>query len=155
MRTSQSEGGIQATGEHTEIGLAATAAAVQVLEKEHEVAAHSLRQLPKFSVGDVLEVHVVVAENERKEYVYRGVCIAKSDKGLRSSFKIYNVFPDAGGVVQHFPLYMPDLLGVKIVGRVHAAQSHLYHLLHQADTKQLRFQAQPEVVAASPAAAAS
>lgn len=46
----------------------------------------------------------VVPEADRKAYTYKGVCIARANKGPRSWFKLYNVFPDAGGFIQHFPL---------------------------------------------------
>lgn len=84
-------------------------------------AAEASRPLAPFKVGDVLDVRMVVPEAGRKEYVYRGVCIARYNKGIRSAFKIYNVLPDSGGFVQHIPLYMPDLLGVEVVGKVRVA----------------------------------
>jgi ribosomal protein L19 len=37
-------------------------------------------------------------------YTYRGVCLARDNRGPRSAFKVFNVFPDIGGFVQHFPL---------------------------------------------------
>lgn len=46
----------------------------------------------------------VVPEADRRVYTYKGVCLARSNKGPRSWFKIYNVFPDVGGFVQHFPM---------------------------------------------------
>jgi hypothetical protein len=46
----------------------------------------------------------VVPEAERRVYTYKGVCLSRANKGPRSWFKLYNVFPDAGGFVQHFPL---------------------------------------------------
>ena len=60
---------------------------------------HSLDLIPHRS-GDVLELRMVVPENQKKQYIYRGVCIARYNKGIRSSFKIYNVYPDGGPVVQ-------------------------------------------------------
>jgi ribosomal protein L19 len=36
--------------------------------------------------------------------VFKGLCIARFNKGVRTSFKVYNVFPEVGGFVQHFPL---------------------------------------------------
>jgi hypothetical protein len=68
------------------------------------------RPLPEFKAGDVLEVRMVVPEAGRKEYLYKGVCIARYNKGIRSAFKIYNHLPESGGFVQHLPLYMPGLL---------------------------------------------
>lgn len=95
---------------------------MHVLEREQMERVRAARPLPEFRAGDVLEVRMMVPEAERKVVVYRGVCIAVYKKGIRSSFKIYNVFPDSGGVVQHIPLYMPDLVGVKVVGRIPASQ---------------------------------
>ncbi len=50
---------------------------------------------------------MVVPEAGRKEYLYRGLCIARNNKGIRSTFKIFNYLPESGGFVQHLPLYMP------------------------------------------------
>ena len=60
----------------------------------------TLSHFHAFRSGDVLEVRMLVPENQRKQYSYRGVCIARYNKGIRSSFKLYNVYPDAGPVVQ-------------------------------------------------------
>lgn len=89
-----------------------------VLEEQRLQEALQTRQFPPFRASDILEVRVMVPENNRQEYVYRGVCVERKNRGIRSSFKIFNVFPDAGGVMQHFPLFMPDLLEVRIVGRI-------------------------------------
>jgi hypothetical protein len=72
---------------------------------------------------------MLVPEVGRREYTFRGVCLGRYNKGLRSSFKLYNVFPESGPVIQHIPLYMPDLLGIKVVGRIRARRNKLYHEL--------------------------
>lgn len=69
---------------------------LQVLEDEKVQSVQQKRPLPDFSTGDVLEVTVRVPENEGKQYKYRGVCIARTNKALRSTFTIYNVFPEVG-----------------------------------------------------------
>lgn len=76
----------------------------QTLEREHVERVDAARPLPHFRAGDVLEVTVSVPEADRRPYRYRGVCLARANKGSRSWFKVYNVFPDVGGFVQHFPL---------------------------------------------------
>jgi large subunit ribosomal protein L19 len=95
---------------------------VQVLEREQIERVRAARPLPDFRAGDILEVRMMLPEAERKVTIYRGVCIARYHKGIRSTFKLYNVYPECGGVVQHIPLYMPDLLGIKVVGRIHSSQ---------------------------------
>ncbi|GFR47168.1 hypothetical protein Agub_g8861 [Astrephomene gubernaculifera] len=108
---------------------------MQVLEREQMNRVQEARPLPNFRAGDILEVRMMLPEVERKVAVYRGVCIARYHKGLRSTFKIYNVFPECGGVVQHIPLYMPDLLGIKVVGRIPASQERLYYLLDRESSE--------------------
>jgi large subunit ribosomal protein L19 len=111
---------------------------IQTLEQEQVQQLQQGKELPDFRSGDILEVTTVVPEADRKQYTYKGVCIARSNKGPRSWFKVYNVFPDVGGFVQHFPLYMPDLVGVKVVGRLpRAKRSKLYHLLQDEGPKHI------------------
>ena len=43
-------------------------------------------------------------EADRQAYAYRGVCLGRANKGPRSWLKLYNVFPDVGGFVQHLPM---------------------------------------------------
>lgn len=66
----------------------------QSLEAERVEAVQAQRPLPNFQAGDILEVTVRVPENEGKTYTYRGVCIARANKSIRSTFTLYNVFPD-------------------------------------------------------------
>lgn len=112
---------------------------MQCLDEESVRAVQKQETIPEFSAGDILEVRVIVPENQRKEYIYKGVCIGRYNKGIRSSFKIYNVFPDVGGFVQHLPLHMPDLVSIKVVGRIPARRSKLYYMLNY-ETSQYMFQ---------------
>ena len=82
---------------------------------------------------------MLVPEGQRKEYVYKGLCIARYNKGIRTSFKIYNVFPESGGFVQHLPLYMPDLLEVRVVGHMPVRRNKLFHVLGD-ETSKFQFQ---------------
>lgn len=108
---------------------------VQALEEEQVQALQAQRNFPDFASGDVLEVRMLVPENQRRQYVYRGVCIARYNKGIRSAFKLYNVFPDGGGVVQHIPLHMPDLVDIKVIGKVHAgSRVKKYHILEDSSS---------------------
>ncbi|KAG1681336.1 hypothetical protein FOA52_007382 [Chlamydomonas sp. UWO 241] len=119
---------------------------MQALEEEQVAAVSARRPVPYFESGDILEVTMVVPENQRRQYIYKGVCIARYNKGLRSAFKLYNVYPDGAAVVQHIPLYMPDLVEIKVVGRVHSgSRVKKYHLLEN-QSSQYTFQRQVKVV---------
>lgn len=111
---------------------------IQTLEQEQLKRLADGKEIPQFRSGDILEVTTVVPEADRKVYTYKGVCIARANKGPRSWFKIYNVFSDVGGFVQHFPLYMPDMVSIKVVGRLQRAKrSKLYHLLQDEGPKHI------------------
>ena len=108
---------------------------IETLEKERAEEIQRARGEAKvdtrsFKSGDVLEVRMAVPEDGGKEKVYRGVCISRhKGHGLRAAFKLYNVYPDGGPVIQHLPLFMPDLKEVKVVGRMNAgSQRKKYHL---------------------------
>jgi hypothetical protein len=60
----------------------------QALEEEQVAAVSTRRPVPHFESGDILEVTMVVPENQRRTYIYKGVCIARYNKGLRSAFKV-------------------------------------------------------------------
>ncbi len=94
-----------------------------------------------------------VPEAGGSEYLFRGVCIARHNKGIRTAFKLLNMYPEAGPVVQHIPLHMPDLLSVKVVGSVPARRSKLYYLAKQEGGPP-SFQATPRRLGRPAAAAA-
>jgi large subunit ribosomal protein L19 len=109
---------------------------IQSIEEEQVQKIQQQRKYPDFQSGDILEVRMIVPENQKRQYIYRGVCIARFNKGIRSSFKLYNVYPDGGGVVQHIPLYMPDLQDIKIIGKVPAgSRVKKYHILENTTSK--------------------
>lgn len=92
-------------------------------------ASLAAKQIPDFKAGDILEVRMLVPEAGRKEFMVKGLCIARYNKGIRSTFKLYNVYAESGGVVQHLPLHMPDLLNIRVVGSVPVRRNKLYYLL--------------------------
>jgi ribosomal protein L19 len=72
-----------------------------------------------------------VPEAGGAEYIFKGLCIARYNKGIRSAFKLYNVYPESGGIVQHILLYMPDLISVKVVDRIPVKRNKLYYMLRK------------------------
>eukprot|EP00197_Chlamydomonas_leiostraca_P010451 CAMPEP_0202862184 /NCGR_PEP_ID=MMETSP1391-20130828/3318_1 /ASSEMBLY_ACC=CAM_ASM_000867 /TAXON_ID=1034604 /ORGANISM="Chlamydomonas leiostraca, Strain SAG 11-49" /LENGTH=293 /DNA_ID=CAMNT_0049541681 /DNA_START=17 /DNA_END=895 /DNA_ORIENTATION=- len=124
---------------------------IQSLEEEQVRASLAAKQIPDFKAGDILEVRMIVPEAGKKEYIIRGLCIGRYNKGVRSAFKLYNVYAESGGVVQHIPLHMPDLLSVRVVGHIPVRRNKLYYLLDPSgkyETYQYQYQAEPQPVAA-------
>lgn len=84
--------------------------------------------IPDFSAGDNVRVRVRVVEgtNERIQ-AFEGVCIARNNAGLNSSFTVRKI-SYGEGVERVFPLYSPRIEGIELVRRGKVRRSKLYYL---------------------------
>ena len=82
--------------------------------------------------GDVLEVTTIVPENQRKVSTYRGICIARKNRGMGSSFIIRNVIKERS-FEMHFPTYSPLIQEIKVVKKGKTKRSKLYYLRDMPD----------------------
>ena len=86
------------------------------------------RAIPEFGPGDTVRVEVKVVEGSRERIqAFEGVCIARKNDGVNSSFTVRKL-SYGEGVERVFPLYGPQVAGVTVVrpGRVRRAK--LYYL---------------------------
>ena len=99
---------------------------IQQLEAE-QIAA-SGKKIPEFRPGDTLRVGVKVVEGERTRIQnFEGVCIARSNKGLGSSFTVRKI-SFGEGVERVFPLYSPNVDSIEVVRRGAVRRAKLYYL---------------------------
>ena len=64
-------------------------------EKDQIQQLLSEKTYPKFNSGDTLKVHLKVKEGEKERIqVFEGVCIAKKNAGLNSSFTVRKISDD-------------------------------------------------------------
>ena len=74
---------------------------------EHEAALRALAAratpVPAFRPGDVVHVKLAVPENKRRGAEFRGLCIARRNRGLGSSFTLRSVLGNYA-VERSFPL---------------------------------------------------
>ncbi len=83
---------------------------------------------PEFAAGDTLKVNVKVVEGTRERIQsYEGVCIARKNDGLNSSFTVRKI-SSGEGVERVFPLYSPNIAGIEIVRRGDVRRAKLYYL---------------------------
>ena len=62
------------------------------LEKEQMEKLTQGKNLPDFKAGDTLRVHTKVKEGDRERIqIYEGVCIARKNDGLNSSFTVRKI----------------------------------------------------------------
>ncbi len=101
---------------------------IETLEAEQMAKLLEKRGVPEFKPGDTLRVHTKVVEGTRERIqVYEGLCIARRNAGLSSSFTVRKI-SFGEGVERVFPLYSPNIAEIEVtrVGKVRRAK--LYYL---------------------------
>jgi large subunit ribosomal protein L19 len=84
------------------------------------------KKLPKFDVGDTVEVHVKIVEGDRERIqIFTGVVIAKRHQGLSETFTVRRIV-QGEGVERIFPVHSPRVadITVKKKGKVRRAKLH-------------------------------
>ena len=101
---------------------------IQQLEAEQIEKLTAKRAIPEFRPGDTLKVSVRVKEGERERVqAFEGVCIARRNRGLQSSFTVRKI-SYGEGVERIFPLYSPQLAAIEVVRRGDVRRAKLYYL---------------------------
>ena len=104
---------------------------MNVVEKyEHEQIAKLTegKEIPDFAPGDTVRVAVRVVEGTRERIQnYEGVCIARKNRGLNSSFTVRKL-SYGEGVEQVFPLYSQRIASLSVVRRGDVRRAKLYYL---------------------------
>jgi large subunit ribosomal protein L19 len=101
---------------------------IQQLEAEQIAKLTAKRKIPDFRAGDTLRVGVRVVEGDRTRVQnFEGVCIARSNKGIGSSFTVRKI-SFGEGVERVFPLYSPNIETIDVVRRGVVRRAKLYYL---------------------------
>jgi len=101
---------------------------IQTLEAEAIAQFKTTKTIPEFRPGDTLRVGVRVVEGERTRVQnYEGVCIARANRGLGSSFTVRKM-SFGEGVERVFPLYSPNIDAIEVVRRGVVRRAKLYYL---------------------------
>ena len=86
------------------------------------------KKLPKFFPGDIIKVGVKIIEGKRDRIQYfEGVCIAKKNRDLNSSFTVRKI-SFGEGVERTFALYSPNVDSIKVVRSGKVRRAKLYYL---------------------------
>jgi large subunit ribosomal protein L19 len=101
---------------------------IQQLEAEQVQKLVEKRPVPEFSPGDTLRVNVKVVEGTRERVqAYEGVCIARRNAGVNSSFTVRKI-SYGEGVERVFPLYSPRIDSIELVRKGDVRRAKLYYL---------------------------
>ena len=86
------------------------------------------KEMPTFGPGDTVVVQVKVKEGDRERLqAYEGVCIAKRNRGLNSSFTVRKI-SHGEGVERVFQTYSPAVGSVEVKRRGDVRRAKLYYL---------------------------
>lgn len=100
---------------------------IQKLEQAECKNLTTSKKIPDFKAGDTLRVLVNVVEGDRKRVqAFEGVCIARKNASLNSSFTVRKI-SYGEGVERVFPLYSP-LINVEVVRQGDVRRAKLYYL---------------------------
>ncbi len=84
--------------------------------------------VPNFSPGDTLRVNVRVVEGDRERIqAYEGVCIARKNAGINSSFTVRKL-SFGEGVERVFPLFGLIVDSIDVIRRGKVRRAKLYYL---------------------------
>lgn len=101
---------------------------IEQLNKEQVAKLTEGKAIPEFAPGDTVKVNVKVVEGTRERIqAYEGVCIARKNAGLNSSFVVRKI-SYGEGVERIFPLYSPNVASVEVIRRGDVRRAKLYYL---------------------------
>ncbi len=101
---------------------------IEELEKLEIERVMQDRELPVFGPGDTLRINVKVTEGSRERIqAFEGVCIARKNRGLNSSFTVRKI-SYGEGVERVFPLYSPVIDSIQVMRRGAVRRAKLYYL---------------------------
>jgi large subunit ribosomal protein L19 len=91
-------------------------------------AAGARKDIPKFSIGDTVDVHVRILEGSKERtQVFSGVVIARKGDGMRAMFTVRRIVQNEG-VERVFPLNSPKIAKVEVKRTGQVRRSKLYYL---------------------------
>jgi large subunit ribosomal protein L19 len=101
---------------------------LEEFEKRQIESLTQTKKVPSFSAGDTLKVWVRITDEGGKErtQAYEGVCIARKNSSLNSSFTVRKL-SYGEGVERVFPLYSPNIT-IEVLRRGVVRRAKLYYL---------------------------
>jgi len=86
------------------------------------------KKITDFSPGDTIKVGVKIVEGKRERIQYfEGVCIAKKNRDINSSFTVRKI-SFGEGVERTFALYSPNVDSIKVIRTGIVRRAKLYYL---------------------------
>ncbi len=100
----------------------------QIIESVVADQLKSEKELPKFGIGDTIDVHYRIVEGDKERVqVFQGVLIAMTGRGISKMIVVRRIVANEG-VERTFPLHSPRMAKLEVVRRSDARRAKLYYL---------------------------
>ena len=100
-------------------------------------SAHMRSDIPQFSVGDTVNVHVKVIEGDKERVQdFEGIVIGRRGEGLNATFTVRKIASGVG-VERIFPLHSPRIAKIELVRSGRVRRAKLYYI-RKLTTKAVR-----------------
>jgi large subunit ribosomal protein L19 len=101
---------------------------IEDINRENVKKILASKKYPEFFPGDIVKVGVRITEGKRERIQYfEGVCIAKKNRDLNSSFTVRKI-SFGEGVERTFALYSPIINSIKVIRSGKVRRAKLYYL---------------------------
>ena len=101
---------------------------IEEINKESVKKIVTTKKIPEFFAGDTVKVGVRIVEGKRERIQYfEGVCIAKKNRDINSSFTVRKI-SFGEGVERTFALYSPIVGSIKVIRSGQVRRAKLYYL---------------------------
>jgi large subunit ribosomal protein L19 len=101
---------------------------IEQLNQEQVEKLSADREIPVFVPGDTVRIHLKVVEGTRERIqMFEGVCIARKNRGVNSSFTVRKI-SHGEGVERVFPLHSPRIAKIEVAKRGAVRRAKLYYL---------------------------
>ena len=101
---------------------------LQQFEKQYLEKVKQSKKIPDFNPGDTVIVHVKVKEKKReRNQAFEGLCIAKKNAGINSSFTVRKI-SYGEGVERVFQTHSPLVVSIERKRRGDVRRAKLYYL---------------------------
>ena len=101
---------------------------IEDINKESVRKILTKKKIPQFFSGDTVKIGVRIVEGKRERIQYfEGVCIAKKNRDINSSFTVRKI-SFGEGVERTFALYSPIIGSIKVIRSGKVKRAKLYYL---------------------------
>ncbi len=121
---------------------------MQKFEQAEIVRLTANKKIDEFEPGDTVRVNVKIVDGESERIqAFEGVCIARKNRALNSSFTVRKI-SHGEGVERVFPLYSPRIESVELVRSGTVRRAKLYYM-RDLSGKAARIKEKIDVLAAA------